>query len=203
VIAEGPALSTKRHIFVKCAFFLFKYMMHNYFHHLPNLPVLPRMYVKLAERATYQWPEEHKLPSLITLSNAPEFARSKFVLRLERDFPKITVAYFRNEPTSFYDWHCDKGTEKFGPRSCCINYPVSENAGAVTMFRDHSYNKMNHGVEICDYTLFRGTLFNTQHPHAVLNPSDRPRYILSVSFYNVKFEDARDYLSAVKIDKYE
>jgi len=177
--------------------------MHNYFHHLSHLPLLPRMYGKLAEKIKYQWPEEHKLPSQITLGQCPEFAKNNFIKQLEKDFPKITVSYFRNEPTSFYDWHCDLGVGKFGPRTCCINYPVSENAGAVTMFKDHDYNRMNHGVKICDYTLFQGTLFNTQHSHAVLNPSDRPRYILSVSFFNVKFEDAREYLSAVKIDKYE
>jgi hypothetical protein len=177
--------------------------MHNYFHHLTNLPPLPRIYGKLAAAATYQWPEEHKLPSQITLGMCPEFTNTKFVQQLQKDFPRIVVSYFRNEPTSFYDWHCDLGSSKYGPRSCCINYPLSENPGAVTMFKDHDYNRMNHGVKICDYTIFQGTLFNTQQPHAVMNPTNVPRYIMSVSFFNTKFEDAKDYLSSLSFDNYD
>jgi hypothetical protein len=176
--------------------------MHNYFHRLHNLPPLPRLYSKLAISADYQWPDEHKKPNQITLSFCPEFERTQFVQQLKQDFGKIVVMLFRNEPHSFYDWHCDLGEPEYGPRSCCINYPLTVNEGALTLFKDHSYNELNHSVAFCDYEFLQPTLFNTQVPHAVLNPSSSPRYILSVSFFGKKFEDIRENLSAINISKY-
>lgn len=195
------APSQKAH-FLQVCLFCFKYWMHNYFYHLTNLPPLPRIYNKMATQVNYQWPEEHKLPSQITLGRCPDFLKSAFIKELQTVFPGTTAAFFRNEPSSFYDWHCDLGGGQLGPRTCCINYPLSDNPGAVTMFKNHSYNRMNHAVTICDYTVNCGTLFNTQHPHAVLNPSDTPRYIMSVSFFGVPFETVKEYLLSVNIKGY-
>jgi hypothetical protein len=62
---------------------------------------------------------------------------------------------------------------------------------------------MNHGIVVCDYTFLGATLFNTQHPHAVLNPTDQPRYILSVSLYQVAYAEALDHLKDLKLDSYD
>jgi hypothetical protein len=178
-------------------------MEHDYFYHLTNLPLLPAEYMELAQTAEYQWPEEHKLLSQITLSSCRKFRSTKFIKNLMLQFPKVTVSFFRNEPNSFYDWHCDLGKdESSSPRLCCINYVVSINPGAVTMFKDHSFNKMNHSVVFCDYTLLSATLFNTQRPHAVLNPTDKPRYILSVSFFKADYATVLNYLKHIEIEQY-
>jgi hypothetical protein len=178
-------------------------MQHDYFHHLPNLPLLPTAYIDIARRANYFFPEEHKLPSQITLGACVKFQSTKFIKDLAQQFPKVTVSFFRNEPRSFYDWHCDLGGEQHGARQCCINYVVSENPGAVTMFKDHSFNRMNHSIVLCDYTFLGATLFNTQRPHAVLNPTDEPRYILSVSFFQVDYAEVLAHLTKLDINSYD
>lgn len=178
-------------------------MEHDYFHHLPNLPKLPDKYIELATKAKYLFPDEHKMTNQITLASCLKFQSTKFINDLSKKFSTIIVSFFRNEPYSFYDWHCDLGGVKYGTRQCCINYVVSENSGAVTMFKDHSFNRMNHGVVICDYTFLGATLFNTQRPHAVLNPTDRPRYILSVSFFQNTYAEVLEHLSGLELDSYD
>ena len=62
---------------------------------------------------------------------------------------------------------------------------------------------MNHGIVICDYTFLGATLFNTQRSHAVLNPTDEPRYILSVSFFQVDYAEVLEHLKELKLDSYD
>ena len=178
-------------------------MTHNYFYHLPNLPKLPTKYIELAQKAKYLFPEEHKMNNRVTLASCLKFQSTRFVNELSQKFSTIIVSFFRNEPHSFYDWHVDLGGVKYGTRQCCINYLVSENPGAVTMFKDYSFNRMNHKIVECDYTFLGATLFNTQHPHAVLNPTDHPRYVLSVSFFQNSFSEVLDYLKDLQVDSYE
>jgi hypothetical protein len=84
-------------------------MEHDYFHHLPNLPKLPEKYVDLAKNAKYLFPEEHKMTNRVTLASCLKFQGTKFVNELAQKFSTTIVTFFRNEPYSFYDWHCDLG----------------------------------------------------------------------------------------------
>ena len=159
------------------------------------------MYTKIAAAAPYKWYGEHDKTNNVTLSFCPEFEATRFCQRLKQDLGMVVVMLFRNEPNSFYNWHCDLGEPEHGPRMCCINYPLTDNPGAVTMFKDHSYNALNFGVKFCDYELLHPTLFNTQVPHAVLNASDMPRYILSVGFFK-PYEEVKAYLEQLTIKTY-
>ena len=193
-------LSKKAH-FSQVCLFLRKYVMHNYFCRLTNLPPLPRMYTKIASVSSYKWPEEHGKPNQITFSYCPEFEATQFCQKLKRDFGIVVVMLFRNEPSSFYNWHSDLGEPEYGPRSCCINFPLSDNPGAVTMFKDHSFNEVNFGVKFCEYKLLHPTLFNTQISHAVLNASAAPRYVLSVGFFK-PYDEVKEYLQKLSFSTY-
>jgi hypothetical protein len=173
--------------------------MDHCFYHLTNLPLLPRLYTKLAANETYMVPGAHKQEARSVFTDCPTFLKSPIGIELAKHFT-LKANLIRFDPKSFYDWHCDAGHQGNAPRQCAINYVLSDNLGALTVYKIEELYAINYKIAVCDYTVLQPTLFNTQIPHCVCNPTDSYRYLLSVSLMDVSYEQALDKLKGRSID---
>lgn len=70
------------------------------------------------------------------------------------------------------------------------------------IFRE-TIDTINYHLKVCDYTLHKPTLINTQIEHTVINYSPCTRYLLSVDIRKpAKYEDVKEYLINYKTDSY-
>ena len=169
------------------------------FYHLDNFPTLPVLYSKAAESADYLDPSEHGTEARSQYAECLLFAKTAVYQKLSQHF-RIKSQFIKFDPWSFYDWHVDAGNNGRAGRQCAINYVLTDNPGATTLYRLDQMYSLNYRIGVCDYTRLRPTLFNTQISHCVSNPTDRTRYILSVSLMDITFESARDILQSISFD---
>ncbi len=162
------------------------------FYKLKNIPPIPDLFVASAEQAVYKTHDQHKQLAHSNTSVAKDFRSTKFCRILQNNF-SINVDYFKNDPHSFYKFHKDAPWQAM-PRTCSINIWLSGNPGAITMFSDTEINKLTNQVFICNYEKCVPFLFNSQIPHAVVNPFNEARYILSIGFHIAPYERVKKFL---------
>ena len=148
--------------------------MDNCFYHLTHLPLLPKEYVDLASQSLYQ----NQNGDNTTWARCFDFENTPLFKKLTQDFQRVNVVFYRNYPKSFFSWHKDEHLDEL--RNCAINFVLSHNPGALTLFSvDHIVGGYR-SIEVCNYTFLAPTLFNARVPHSVTNPTDSYRYILSI-----------------------
>lgn len=174
--------------------------MNNCFFHLTKLPPLPQEYHEAVSTVNWLSPRQHEYAHSLSIGYCEYFYKTPLMTQLKKDFVKAEVNYYRTNPKSFYNWH--KDTSNNTARECAINFVVTQNPGAMTLFRVDYYTFSELQIEICDYTFLRPTLFNVAMPHAVFNPSDFHRAILSISLWGKSFEVAKEYFSTLELDFY-
>lgn len=173
--------------------------MDHCFYHLTNLPSLPRLYTKMAMSASYMEPGAHQQEARSVFTECPAFLKSPIGVELVKYF-RLKANLIRFDPKSFYDWHCDAGHHGQPPRQCAINYVLSDNPGALTVYKIAELYAINYKIAVCDYTIMQPTLFNTQVPHCVCNPTDDYRYLLSISLMDVTYDQALETLKNLFVD---
>jgi hypothetical protein len=172
-------------------------MTSNYYHHLPNLPLLPQKFIDEGLAANYP------LKFLPTGYYSPSsFTQTNFVKRLEKEFGFCCSGFLKNLPNSYYDWHIDLD------RYCAINWVIKTNPRAVTMYREiiptppEIKKKFLYNIFEVEYSLAAPTLLNTAEEHCVVNPHHEERIILTTIIKPAKFVDVRDFLSQLQIIEY-
>lgn len=176
-------------------------MNNEYFLHLAHLPELPGKYLKEAEQAEYQVPLGNsagidKPKTTRAQSSFIDTAFCRAMARSVGSLGPVYAEYLRFDPMSIYDWHKDLG------RNFAINFLLTP-SNSITMFREPQDIPNNYSLVVCDYTLNRPTLFNTQFNHAVVNNCADTRYILSVYVKKpMSYWDARAWLLDYKTDSY-
>ena len=175
-------------------------MLTNLWYHLSHLPTLDQKYINEAHSSDYTYKSNlvaaHSRKYYAVQAES-QFANTKFCNDLSKEFGELgPVKYSRNDPYTLYEWHVDSG------RSCSINFALSELPNAFTLFRAPINNAI-FSIDECKYPIYRPVLFNSTVPHCVINNSNQPRYILSVTFPKlVTFDDARQFLVNYHTDKY-
>jgi hypothetical protein len=168
-------------------------MLDNCFVQLPNLQELEQCYVDevlLAEFPSALHFAESNNGHVNRIKSS--FGDSKLCADLRAHFNvDVFAEYYKNEPHSFHTWHRD------AIRSCAINYLLTDVPNSYTLFGRKISISHFQTIE-CKYTLLQPVLFNTTVPHSIINNSDFPRYLLSVTIGTrdnaVKFEDAKNFL---------
>jgi len=176
--------------------------------HLEHLPPLGYEYVNEALNATYavtkpstEMPDVvHKQNRWIGSENAPStFYKTKFCKDLEAEFGNIETYYVRFNTMSLYDWHTDI------QRQCGINFLIQPVSDALTLFRyaELSDHTLMYHLEKLEYVARMPVLFNPTVEHCVINLSNKPRYLLSVSFpRTITFYHVREFLKNYTTDAY-
>lgn len=178
---------------------------------LHNLPLLNTEYVTQGLTAEYHLPPTDtrqkmlfnvpKLPSNVlsdpdsrpfafsTIDARSTFAQTQFCRDLDREFGEVRAKFFYFRPWSGYDWHVDLG------RKCAINIALDDYPDAVSLFRQRIDNQ-NYNVLSVPYPARRPVLFNTSVEHSVINLSDQPRHVLTVSFIEptATYERVREFV---------
>lgn len=163
------------------------------FVHLKNLPLLDSKHIEYAKAATYNEPDSEKINEFkIRSTNSDRihwFEQEQFCQSLSKKFGAVEARYSRMSPATYYDWHRDIN------RAFCINVTLVQPPRAQTLHRKY-INRMVFDIRECQYELLRPTLFNAQIIHAVSNPVNENRYILSISFpeTTVSWTDAKHWL---------
>ena len=152
------------------------------------MPLLSTEFINEGICGEYQTPppEIDNIRTSRTTKAKTTFTNSTFIQDLKQKLsPNIHACFFRNDPHSAYDWH----TDSVGNRKCVINYLLSTNAGAMTLFREPTI-RLNYKIAECPYILYKPMLLNVELEHCVINNSPDYRYILSVSLPDVTFAQA-------------
>ena len=154
--------------------------MNKYFRSLASLlPPLDKQYIEEAHNARYSVAGVANVEHTRGFDQAEysSFNNNPLLDQLRsRLNTHVSTAYFRMNPHSYYDWHCDYATSK---RGCAINYRL-DTTPSLSLFRQR-IDKMNYTIIECEYTLYEPMLFNTQEPHAVINHSNDYRHLLTIS----------------------
>ena len=168
-------------------------MLDNCFYQLDNMPLLGTEFINEGIGGEYQTPppEIDNVRTSRTTKAKTTFTNSTFIQDLKQKLsPNIHACFFRNDPHSAYDWH----TDSVGNRKCVINYLLSANAGAMTLFRKPTI-RLNYNIAECPYILYKPMLLNVELEHCVINNSPDYRYILSVSLPDVTFAQAVEFFN--------
>jgi hypothetical protein len=167
------------------------------FFHLTHLPLLDVKHAELAANATYsERPSYYKKGIQNIYADATEFSDSKFCKDIRGHFGECVATYLKMDGMSGYDWHIDVA------RKTCINFLIVQPPNALTIHKVNT-NRLTYRTKVCDYEMFRPTVFNATIPHCVINPSNQDRYILSISVGNIaKYGDLKDWLLNYHIDSY-
>ena len=169
-------------------------MLDNCFYQLDNIPLLGSEFIVEGIRGEYQTPspEIDNIRTSRTTKAKTTFTNSTLVQDLKQKLsPNIHACFFRNDPYSIYDWH----TDSVGNRKCVINYLLTADTGAMTLFRE-PVSRLNYTIVECPYTLYKPMLLNVELEHCVINNSADHRYILSVSLPDVTFDQAVEFFKS-------
>jgi hypothetical protein len=193
--------------------------------HLDNLPLIDTFFVNEAHNAVYSWPDpdytESPCPGIElvptpatshlgvdyltgsrhgtksrTIFYPSTFSTTIFGQELIKNLGQINSRYLYNSPWSLYDWHQD-----LARHNSAINFVLSDNPGARTIHRFPTDCRLHYRVELTEYELYKPVLFNAKIDHAVINLSDKPRYILSVIILDSDYDTAKEYLKNYKSNK--
>ena len=171
------------------------------FIHLKHLPLLDPIHIEHARTAHYNEPEPETLDNFkIRSTNSDRltwFEQGKFCQDLSKKFGVVIARYSKMAPATYYDWHQDLS------RSFCINIALVQPPRAQTLHRKR-INRLVFDIRECQYELLRPVLFNAQISHAVSNPADQYRYLLSISFQKsaIRWEEAKEWLLNYYTDRY-
>ena len=170
-------------------------MTEKYFKHLKQFSKLSDFYIKEALEQKYQFITE---PSTLYCANT-SFHKSSFFKELQKHF-RCGTRYFGNPPHSLYDWHKDN------KRSCAINWLIKTNEKSSCFYREPSVTSEKpsifYNLIVVDYDLYHPVLLNTQLDHCVVNHYNDTRIILSVSLFDVTYEEAIQKLENINCKEY-
>jgi hypothetical protein len=169
-------------------------MLDNCFYQLDHLPLIGKEFVNEGINGNFESPlaEIDGTRTSRTTKAKTTFTNSTLIQDLKQKLsPNVHACFFRNDPYSLYDWH----TDSVGNRKCVINYPLTHNIGALTLFRE-SVSRLNYKIAECPYILYTPILLNVDLEHCVINNSSNYRYILSISLPDVNFEQAREFFKS-------
>lgn len=169
----------------------------NVFFHLKHLPLVDAKHAEIAINATYnETPSYYQKGVQNICADALEFSDSQFCRDLRGYFGECAASYLKTNAMSGYDWHIDVS------RKTCINILLVQPPGALTLHKVN-INRLTYNLKICDYEMFRPTVFNAVNPHCVINPTNQDRYILTINVGTLpKYEDLKNWLINYKIDSY-
>lgn len=138
-------------------------------------------------------PIERRLPNRIIFGQS-SFAETNFCQDLQKEFGELSTKFFYFNPWSLYDWHADID------RKCSINFSLDDYPGSHTLFRQ-KVDSLNGSVVELHYKPRRPVILNTEIEHSVINLSDNPRYVLSVTIHdkNITFNQMVDFLSGYQM----
>ena len=163
------------------------------FHHLVNLPALPEAIIREGLNSKFEYVE---FPVTYSASSRL-FKNSNFYKLLLDQFGLPHVAFLKNSPMSWYNWHMDKG------RSCAINWVIKSNPKAMTLFRDTHDWQAIHEIEEVDYVLHCPTILDTTHRHCVINNGLEYRIILTVGVNEIhSYKEVNEFLQSLIIKEY-
>jgi len=155
----------------------YKYsMLENCFLPLPNIPLLDQVYVDEVFSAEFPNPLHFAESKNGHVNRIPStFTNNQLCIDLRNHFGvDVFAEYYRNEPNSFHNWHCD------AIRSSSVNYLINSVPSSFALFGKKIAD--SHFItKECDYTLRQATLFNTKMLHSIVNNSTQYRYVLSVT----------------------
>ena len=167
------------------------------FYHADHLPPLPMEYVTPVFDIDWIYPEpETPGQKTIRIVHAPsKFQQTRFCYDLYKAFGALKSEYFKNEPMSYYDWHCDI------KRNCGINFLLNDVKDALTLYMIEGDVRLNGTIINVIPKLYRPVLLDTTVRHCVLNWSNETRYILSVGLHDpdVGFADVKEFLEKYPI----
>ena len=175
--------------------------MNKFFTHLTNLPALPDNIIQEGLNCNFKLISE---PSRLYVGQT-NFNNTNFYKQLQSIFGYVETSYRYTPPNSVYDWHIDKR------RNCAILWPIKNNSGAGTFYREVTINSVQDGnnnknmfydLTELDYTMYSPTLLNTTYEHCVINNYNEPRIVLSVSLFDISYEDAIPLLQNINCQNY-
>jgi hypothetical protein len=168
--------------------------MHNkFFTHLNNLPVLPANIIQEGLNCNFRLVSE---PSRLYVGKT-SFNETNFYKQLQNTFKEVGTSYRYTPANSIYDWHIDN------KRVCAILWPIKNNSSAATFYRgSKSIKNIFYDLTEVDYTLYKPTLLNTTYEHCVINNYNEPRIVLSVSLFDISYEDAIPLLQNINCEHY-
>ncbi len=171
--------------------------LENAFFHLTHFPLFDRKHVVMALTANYsEMPSTYQRGIQNIYAEAEEVSDSQLCRDLRGYFGECAATYLKTSAMTGYDWHIDV------ERKTCINVVLVQPPGAHTLHKIN-VNRLTYKLRLCDYELFRPTVFNATIPHCVINPADQDRYILTISVGKLpKFDDLKDWLINYKINSY-
>ncbi len=171
--------------------------LENAFFHLTHFPLIDSKHAELALNADYsEMLLYYNRGIQNSYAEAKEVSDSKLCRDLRGHFGECAASYIKTNAMTGYDWHMDMS------RKTCINILLVQPPGAQTLHKVN-INNLTYHLRVCDYKLFRPTVFNSTIPHCVINPSNQDRYILTISVGSLpRYEDLKNWAINYKIDSY-
>jgi hypothetical protein len=171
--------------------------MSNFFYHLKHLPQLDLDFLLDIENAEFSGDYQPLNGKRVNFNMADsQFSQTSFFAMLQEKFGAVYCYYTKMPPCTTHKWHSDIN------RNCAINFLLTD-CDSLTLFESYKINDYNVGFEVCNYTVYQPTLFNTTIPHMIINHSDQIRYLLSVSIPRPHtFLEIKDFLINYHCDHY-
>lgn len=117
----------------------------------------------------------------------PLLLNDPVILALSKQY-NIKPGIFKMDPMNFYTFHTDTS------RNVAVNL-LLDGPDSYTMFGEQTDSVEVTKVEQLVYDDSSYYVFNTASPHAVLNLSTKPRYLLTIGITNpsVNYEDVKNF----------